>query len=527
MSIFSKINLKRPQTSTFNLSHDRKMSFNMGDLVPMLCQPVIPGDTFNVTTQQVLRLAPMISPMMHDVNVFTHFYFVPNRLLNNKWEQFITGGENGLDTTIPPLLRNFEVPIGGLLDHLGFPEITDSAEIEANMLPILAYNLIYDEYYRDQNLIDSYNWDSLKDQNGALTPNQWNASAVKQDFFDLKKRAWSHDYFTSALPFAQKGNPVRIPIAGEADVNFIPRQLSNGTTIYKQTGGGYNDPLSPTVSNEGLRHDGAVLESDESNPLYLDNSANLKVDLDQATSTTINDLRTAVKIQEWLEKNARAGSRYIESILAHFGVQGDDARLQRPEFLGGGKSPVLISEVLQTSQSDQTPLAEMAGHGLNLGKNHSFKKYFKEHGFIIGIVSVIPKASYQQGIPREFLKKDKFDYFWPEFQHIGEQAIWNAEIFHSPSDLQNYEEFGYIPRNAEYKFIPSSVHGDFKDTLDFWHMGRIFTTRPTLSAKFIESDPTTRIFAVEDPGTDKLYCQMWHNITAKRPMSYFSDPSFR
>ena len=223
----------------------------------------------------------------------------------------------------------------------------------------------------------------------------------------------------------------------------------------------------------------------------------MKVDLNEATSATINDLRKAFKLQEWIEKNARAGSRYVESILAHFGVRSSDARLQRPEFLGGGMSPVMISEVLQTSEtSGTTPQGNMSGHGLNLGKNHSFSRFFEEHGYIIGIVSVMPKTAYQQGIPKHFSKFDKFDYFWPEFQHIGEQEILNKEILANhvaPDDV-----FGYIPRYAEYKYNPSTVHGDFKKTLDFWHLGKIFDPNnpPYLNQNFIECNASRRIFAV-------------------------------
>lgn len=226
-------------------------------------------------------------------------------------------------------------------------------------------------------------------------------------------------------------------------------------------------------------------------------------------------------------KNARAGSRYVESILAHFGVKSSDARLQRPEYLGGGMSPVLISEVLQTAPTTtSTPLAEMAGHGINVNKNHSFNKFFEEHGFIIGIMSVMPKTAYQQGIPKLFLKDSRFDYFWPDFQHIGEQEILNKELFisESPADEQ---VFGYIPRYAEYKYAPSTVHGDFKTSLDFWHMGRIFEDTPKLNKEFIEANPTKRIFAVEESEEQTLYCHMYHTISANRKMSYYGDPGFR
>ncbi len=523
MSIFNKISLQKPSSSTFNLSHDRKFSLNMGELTPILCQEIIPGDKFNVTTQQMLRFAPMISPVMHEVNVFTHFFFVPNRLIFDKWEEFITGGENGQSEVLFPTLSNCTIAPRDLGDYLGLPNMTnrgqegpDNSNI-ISRLPFNAYNLIYNEYYRDQNLIEPIE----------INKGEGDEAFANQDRYKiLKKRAWQHDYFTSALPFAQKGEAVKLPIQGQADVKY---QHSNTADIIRN--------LDGTLSTEGAdRHlisktdADLAIETGAGNPtkdVNIDNSHNLYVDLESATQSTITDLRRAFKLQEWLEKNARAGSRYVESILAHFGVRSSDARLQRPEYLGGGMSPVLISEVLQTAATQEsTPLAEMAGHGINVNKNHSFNKFFEEHGFVIGIMSVMPKTAYQQGLPRMFSKFNKFDYFWPEFQHIGEQEILNKEVMFDGSAGDN-QTFGYIPRYAEYKYSPSTVHGDFKETLDFWHLGRIFGNRPELNKDFIEADPSRRIFAVMDSPEQVLYCHVYHQITANRKMSYYGDPGFR
>lgn len=527
MSIFNKISLQKPSSSTFNLSHDRKFSLNMGELTPILCQEIIPGDKFNVTTQQMLRFAPMISPVMHEVNVFTHFFFVPNRLIFDKWEEFITGGENGQSDVLFPTLSDCQINPRDLGDYLGLPNMSNAGRAKNSIenensnivsrLPFNAYNLIYNEYYRDQNLIEPIE----------INKGEGDEAFGNQDRYKiLKRRAWQHDYFTSALPFAQKGEAVRLPIQGQADVKY---QHSNTADIIRN--------LDGTLSTEGAdRHlisktdADLAIETGAGNPtkdVNIDNSHNLVVDLESATQSTITDLRRAFKLQEWLEKNARAGSRYVESILAHFGVRSSDARLQRPEYLGGGMSPVLISEVLQTAATQEsTPLAEMAGHGINVNKNHSFNKFFEEHGFVIGIMSVMPKTAYQQGLPRMFSKFNKFDYFWPEFQHIGEQEILNKEVMFDGSANDN-QTFGYIPRYAEYKYAPSTVHGDFKETLDFWHLGRIFGNRPQLNKDFIEANPSRRIFAYTDGPEQVLYCHLYHQITANRKMSYYGDPGFR
>ncbi len=511
MSIFSQIQVKKPSSNTFDLSHDRKMSLDMGDLVPILVLDTIPGDKITMSTSQMLRFAPLITPIMHQVTVYTHFYFVPNRILWPNWKDFITGGENGQDASVFPYVAlNSMGTIGSLQDYMGLPNVSGLADEQISAMAFSAYQLIFNEYYRDQNLIDEVDYEL----------NDGNNNSAGGPLLVMRKRAWQHDYFTSALPFTQKGTEATIPLGTTAPLSWNPTPSVNlGDSIRDvQTGVKVTDNME---LNSGPAGNLIV----NNNSVSVDNTDFLSVDLSTATASSINDLRNAFRLQEWLEKNARGGSRYIESILSHFGVKSSDARLQRPEFLGGGSSPVTISEVLQTSAAsgEPTPQGNQAGHGISVGANGSFSYFCEEHGYIIGIMSILPKTAYQQGLPKHFKKFDKFDYYWPSFAHLGEQPILNEELFMDMIENDNKAVFGYIPRYAEYKYMNSSVHGEFKTTLDFWHMGRKFATRPALNEAFISSDPTTRIFAVETG--EHIYCHLYHNIKAQRRMPYFGTPT--
>lgn len=533
-NIFQKIRRNKIGYSTFNLSCDRKFSMNMGELVPCHVQEVVPGDKITMNSQQMLRFMPLIAPVMHEVNVFVHYFFVPNRIIWKHWEDFITGGEDGINSRLM-VTTGYRSGIGGgnvfinpgdLGDHLGLPlNLTGSIAQypEVSILPFLVYNKIWNDYYRDQNLQEASDFfNEQVTQEGHL---DWD-DLVAAGYTSLRRRAWMHDYFTSALPWAQKGTAVNLPIGDRADLMFNENAIE--ATKSWQVGLGVPSPDGEV--SVGLDSNLKVGLGDQE--MMLDVSGSHYVDLSSATATTIGDLRTAIQLQAWLERNARGGSRYIESIASHFDVMSSDKRLQRAEFLGGSMSPVMVSEVLQTSQTQDTPLAEMAGHGLNLGKSQGFSKFFEEHGYVMAICSVMPKTAYQQGIPRNYLKIDKFDYFWPEFQHIGEQEIFNKELMAlvgptSPYDVNG--TFGYAPRYSEYKYNPNTVHGDFRESLDFWHLGRKFDVEnpPQLNEDFVVSDPSNRIFAVEESSEQKLLVHMFHNIQAKRKMSYFGDPSIR
>jgi hypothetical protein len=523
--IFDRIKLSKPKSSVFDLSHEKKLSLNMGDLVPIFMQETLPGDQFKVNIEHLIRFQPLLAPIMHRVNVYTHFFFVPNRLVWNDWEKFITGGSDGEQLPVFPRLKtelteqsSVRFKKGTLADYLGFPSsslpITGNFKVDFSLLPFRAYQLIYNEYYRDQNLTPPV---EISKSSGIFDD-----SSTMESTLTLRKRAWEKDYFTSALPWAQRGEQLNIPIAGMAPV------LSNGInpTFVKSSDGTIPQPGDTKLTNalsEGMFQDSA------GNNISFGDESGLEADLNNVSASSINELRQAFSIQKWLEKNARGGSRYVEQLLAHFGVHSSDARLQRPEYLGGGKTPVIISEVLQNSSStENSPQGQMAGHGISVGNTNEFRKRFEEHGFVIGIMSIIPRTSYQNGLPRVFQKYDKFDYFFPDLAHLGEQEVRKSELFLDTSKYLNDEEnkgtFGYQPRYAEYRFVNDSVHGDMAGNLDFWHMGRKFTSLPPLNTSFVQSDPTQRIFAVEDPTEHKLIVQTYCNFQAIRPLPKFGTP---
>lgn len=507
MSIFSNVFVRKPKSSAFNLSHERKLSTNMGDLVPVLVQEVLPGDKFKLRMENLVRFQALKSPMMHRVDVSTFFFFVPNRLVWNEWEDFITGGEDGTSNPVFPQIHINDdeldkAPVGGLLDHLGLPvqQFETGTDLKINALPLRAYYLIWNEYFRDQNISNPIPIDKgsgIKD----LT------QVIVQDGKCLR-RAWQKDYFTSALPWAQRGPQVT-----------INTMANNALVGVQQSGGSFEGvTVGSEVSGDdySIRGQGQAINPGE--PLIVDNEGSV---------TSINELRRAYRLQEWLEKNARGGGRYIEQILSHFGVKSSDARLQRPELLTAGKNPVMISEVLQQSQTTETsPQGNMAGHGVSASSTPYFNRRFEEHGLIIGLMAVTPQPGYMQGVPKLFSKFDKFDYYFPEFDALGEQPILNQELYYDgySRDGRNKETFGYTPRYAEYRYIPNTIHGDMRTDLKFWHMANDYSETPNLNEKFIECDPTHRVFAVEDKSYQKLIIQTYCDFKAIRPMSKYAIP---
>lgn len=520
-NLFNSIQVKKPNRNVFDLSHDVKLSLDMGNLVPIMVMDCIPGDKVSIGTESLIRFAPLVSPMMHRVNVFMHYFFVPNRILWDNWEKWIVSNDS-VERPVFPKLRGkqhdaaFEP--GSLSDYLGMPTLNADAAIQHyNAMAFAAYQCVYNEYYRDQNLVSEVDYkldDGLMDFSGTITPKM-------ADFVKLRKRAWMHDYFTSALPWAQKGGAVELPLG---DVYLDPDTTNRQYMVDHTT----HDPVGTTGALSAEAGFGIIMQG-LSNDVVLDPNGTLK-----SGSTTVNELRRAMALQKWLELNARAGTRYTENIYANFGVKSPDSRLQRPEYITGSKSQVVVSEVLNTTGSfnaaddapTSRPQGDMAGHGVSVTSGKQGSYYATEHGYIIGIMSIMPVTAYQDTIPKHFLKfDDPFQYYWPAFANIGEQPIYRKEISRlGLTETEMNEEFGYTPRYAEYKYMPSRVAGQFKTTLAHWHLGRIFENSPLLNQSFVECDPSKRVFAVTDESEHSVFAHVLNRVTAVRSMPRFGTP---
>lgn len=511
--IFSQNQANNVQKSAFDLSHEHKLSGKMGVLMPVLCQEVVPGDKFEINSESMIRFAPMVAPIYHRINSYIHYFYVPNRILWENWEKFITGTA-GLTL---PTFGYTGAHQTSIADCLGLPlsNSLDPLALDVNDMPLRAFFQIYKDYFIDQNLSTTDPWgggtkllDMTFDE--FVTENGYEPFTYVNRFL----RSWEKDYFTSALPWAQKGNPV----------NMLASVDYRDASLLRRTDG------SSIPDNSNMR------SATDSTPDYIAgirlsdaNPNSIQIDNINSVSITVEEMRTATRLQRFLERNARAGTRYVEHLLSHWGVKSSDARLQRAEYLGGGKSPIVISEVLNTTGTAELPQGNMAGHGLNVGRTNHASKYCEEHGFIIGIMSVMPEPNYQNGIPKLWSRKLNLDFYYPEFAQLGEQPILNQEIFwDGDTDTGNKATWGYQSRFAEYKYQPSSVHGHFRDNLDFWHAGRKFATLPALNQEFIECNTTDineRIFAVTDPLAENLYIQVYHNIKALRPMPFYNNPT--
>lgn len=539
-------NIRGIQRSKFDMSHTIKTTLNTGDLIPFDVMEVLPGDTFNVETNTLTRLQTLITPLMDDLYLDTYYFFVPNRLVWDHWKEF--NGENTKSSwypnttyTVPKILVTPDELTNArntIIDYMGFPVQalkSDSALI--NALPIRAYNLIWNEWFRDQNLQDpilvptddaEYKFDATDSKSGGTV---------------LKANKY-HDYFTSALPSPQKGPDVTLAMNGGNDLPVFPKFDNIPDSLmtdklgvrYKVDGNLTSGQVRNVYITGGSDNNNAELKgydtpavSGQSRPFAITPS-NLWAQTDGASVATINQLRLAFATQQLYELDARGGTRYVEILKAHFGVTSPDARQQRPELLAYNHTPININQVVQQSGTNtSTALGDVAGLSVTADSDNSFVKSFTEHGFIIGLACVRYKHSYQQGINRMWTRKTRFDYYWPVFANIGEQPILNSEIYlqGAPAD---YDVFGYQEAWAEYRYVPDRVSGEMRSgiskTLDYWHLADNYSSLPHLSSDWIQETavPVNRAIAVEDKLVDQFFMDIYLKIEATRPMPMYSIP---
>lgn len=532
--------------STFDRSSSVKTSFNAGDIVPFFLEEVLPGDTFNVKSSKVIRMQTLLTPMMDNVYLDTYYFFVPNRLVWKHWKEF--NGENTESAWIPT--TTYEVPqitspadtgwsVGTIADYFGIP--TGVPNLSVSALPFRAYALIMNEWFRDQNLSDP-----LVVPDDDATVAGVNTGTFVSDVAKGGKpyiAAKYHDYFTSCLPSPQKGPDVKIPVASVGDLPVVTKQSIHPTNNF----GIYGNSYPQVTDSESLLHTGSLTTSMDTGRSNFKSGAALQISPNNhffdpinlwavsdgnAASATINQLRLAFQIQKLYERDARGGSRYIEILKSHFGVTSPDARLQRPEYLGGNRVPININQVIQqsgTGSGSSTPQGTVVGMSQTTDSHSDFIKSFTEHGFIIGVMVARYDHTYQQGLDRMWSRKDRFDYYWPVFANIGEQAVKNKEIYAQGND-EDDEVFGYQEAWADYRYKPNRVTGEMRSayaqSLDVWHLADDYAQRPSLSDSWIREDKTNidRVLAVTSSVSNQFFADIYVQNRATRPMPLYSIP---
>lgn len=563
---FSQIPNSPIQRSVFDRSHDYKTTMDAGSLIPFFVDEVLPGDTYKLRVNAFVRMNTLIAPFMDNVFLDTFFFFVPTRLVWDNWQRFCGEQKNPGDSTdflIPSLSGTNTFSNGTIFDYMGLPTgvALDPANTPINALPFRAYNLIYNEWFRDENLIDSI-------------PVLTNDGPDPVSNYTLRKRAKRHDYFTSALPWPQKGPSVDVGLTGNAPVrgfgadsnwtygsgtlpsgfncgigsqyngydesktlhvwgnNEMFTYDNNGNSMLYNGNGSYgNKPIGLQDSSaESNIHPVTGIFGKEfsfNGGLTPSKPDSVYADLSGVSAITINDLRQAFQIQKFYEKWARGGSRYTETLRVMFNVISPDARLQRPEYLGGTHSRVNVVPTAQTSSTDSvSPQSNLSAFGVLGDSAHGFNKSFVEHGYVIGLVCLRADLTYQQGLNRMWSRRQLFDFYWPTLAHLGEQVVYNREIYTQGSSEDN-GVFGYQERYAEYRYKPSMITGKLRSTdpqsLDVWHLAQKFDSLPKLNQDFIEENPPiNRVIAVQNE--PQFFADFWFDLKTSRPMPVYSVP---
>ena len=545
-SHFAMIPQANIRRSVFDRSHVYKTTFNEGQLIPYFVDEVIPGDTFTLNPVEFCRLATPVVPFMDNIYIESFFFFVPSRLVYDKWVNLCGEQENPEDSTdyLVPTVSLTGDMTNKLPDYMGIACASGTFnKVSVNCLPFRCYWTIWNEWFRDENLqksvkVSKGETNTVLEPMGQSTANpDYGMPSGVSNWYDPAPRGKRYDYFTGALPWPQKGPAVDLPLGQVANV------VSNNQDILFSSGGSLphgSSPssISPTFSNLALGgrgssySSGSVIDPSPAgnvslNALRFGSQTGLQVDLTSATSITINSLRQAFMLQRYYEIDARGGTRYTEKLQAHFGVTNPDARLQRPEFLGSHSSMMNINPVTQTSSTDSvTPQGNLAAYGLNAQRYHAFTKSFSEFGYVIGLINVRADLTYQQGVNKMWLRSDVLDFYWPSFAHLGEQVIQNIEIYCQGND-DDKKVFGYQERYAEYRYKPSLITGQFRSTykepLDIWHLSQKFATLPTLSDEFIQDHPPiSRVVAV--PSYPHFLLDVKFNLKCIRPMPMYGIP---
>ena len=548
-SMFATLPRVSIQRSAFDRSHDYKTTFDAGYLVPFFVDEVLPGDTFSLRLSMLCRLTTPIVPFMDNLYLRTEFFFVPNRLIWSHWENMLgaqPAGPNQSTDYLVPSASPGVLAAGTIGDYMGLPINVNLSGISD--LPLRAYSLIWNEWYRDENLQNGVDIDPETGhvwmRDAAVTSAGTTGSTYVGYGSQPLRRAKFHDYFTSALPWPQKGTSAEVSIGGSASItgsatlNAFTIPITRGQSEITGSSGGTFQATIMNASNDArlyLKFDnGFHQNADRPATLFANVSQqSLPVsgtaDLSVATPISINEFREAFQIQKWMEKSARGGTRYIELIQAHFGVTNPDYRLQRPEYLGGSRQRIYVTPVAQTSASGtETPQGNLSAFAAGVDQRSLFSKSFTEHGWIIGLVSVQADLTYQQGLNRMWSRSDKYDFYWPTFAHLGEQTILNKEIYYQGQAADD-QVFGYQERYAEYRYYPSLITGQMRSTfsqpLDYWHLAQDFESLPTLSPSFIEENPPVdRVIAVQN--YPQFMLDAWFDLKCTRPMPMFGTPGF-